>query len=502
LTAPAVPAALPEGRRFAVNCVVMLPTVMHSVDITIAAVALPSMQGALSATQDQISWILTSYVVAVAIVTPATGWLAARLGRRRLFLASVFGFTVVSVLCGLASSLDEILVYRFLQGAFGAGLIPLSQAVILDTYPRDEHGRAMAIWGIGVMVGPIIGPTLGAYLTEYISWHWVFFINLPIGAAALIGIAALVPETNRDLGRAFDAFGFLALAGALACLQLVMDRGERLDWFANQFIIAGCVAAAIGFYWYIVHSATAERPFLTPAMFRDRNFLGGLVLGFGAHVGLYATVALMPPLLQNVLNYPVLTSGFLFIPRAIGTLAGMFIVSRLAKKADSRALMLTGFAIASYGLWEMTRFTLDVSEAAIVWSGFVLGLGLGLVFVPASTITFSTLPKTMRTEGAGVYAVVRSLGASLGISVFVTILVRDIQIQRSSMVPAVNPFNPMLSESAQLGGTELSRLSSTIDRQAEMNAYVNDFWWIMLATLAIMPLVALVRPPKKDGGKS
>ena len=496
MTAATGAPAVPEGRRFAVNCVVMLPTVMHSVDITIAAVALPSIQGALSATQDQISWILTSYVVAVAIVTPATGWLAARLGRRRLFLASVSGFTTVSVFCGLASSLDEILLYRFLQGAFGAGLIPLSQAVILDTYPREDHSRAMAIWGVGVMAGPIIGPTLGAYLTEYLGWHWVFFINLPIGVAAFLGIWALVPETERDLGRAFDVFGFLALAGALGCLQLVMDRGERLDWFADPTIVGGCVAAAIAFYWFVVHSATVERPFLSPAMFRNRNFVGGLVLGFGAHVSLYATVALMPPLLQNVLNYPVLTSGFLFIPRAVGTLVGMFVVSRVPKTTDPRALMLLGLLLAAYGLWEMTYFTLDVSESAIVWSGFVLGLGLGLVFVPASTITFSTLPKALRTEGTGVYAVVRSLGASLGISVFVTLLVRDIQVQRASMVEAVSPFNPFLSESWQQGGAGLSRLSGAIDRQAEMTAYVNDFFWIMIATLAVIPLVALVRPPK------
>ncbi len=494
-------AAVPENRRFLINCVVMLPTVMHSVDITIAAVALPSMQGALSATQEQISWILTSYVLAVAIVTPATGWLSARLGRRRLFLAAVGGFTLASMLCGLASGLGEILMFRFLQGGFGAVLIPLSQAVILDTYPSREHGRAMAIWGVGVMAGPIIGPTLGAYLTEFHGWRWVFFINLPIGVLALAGIAGFVPESDRGGRRAFDIFGFLALAGALTCLQLVMDRGERRDWFADSTIVVGVSAALVGFYLYVAHSLTTERPFLDRTLFRDRNFIVGLMLGFSVHLSLYATVALIPPLLQNVLHYPVLTSGVLFIPRAIGTLIGMFAVSRIPRYVDPRGVIAMGLLIASYGLWEMTQFTLDVGESDIVWSGLCLGLGLGLVFVPVSTLTFSTLPRALRTEGTGLYAVVRSLGASLGISVFVTFLVRDIQAARATLAESVSPYNQFLRSPhlPNLGdGQVLLKLGSVIEREAEMVAYVNDFWALMFATLAVLPLVLLIKPPVGD----
>jgi DHA2 family multidrug resistance protein len=491
-------AARPEARRFAVNCAVMLPTIMHSVDITIATVALPSIQGALSATQDQVAWILSSYVIAVAMVTPATGWLAARLGRRRLFLISVTGFTLTSALCGSAHGLAELVIYRLFQGGFGAGLIPLSQAVVLDTYPRREHGRAMAIWGVGVMVGPIIGPTLGGYLTEFYDWRWVFYINLPIGILALFGILAFVPDTERDSRRALDYFGFAALALGIGCLQMVLDRGERLDWFADTEIVLGSALAAVGFYWYVVHSLTTQRPFLTPELFRDRNFVIGLALGFTAHVSLYATVALLPSFLQNLLNYPIVTSGLLFVPRAFGTLIGMAIVSRTTTRVDPRVLMLAGLVVASYGLWEMTRFTLDVSESRIVWSGLIFGVGLGLVFVPVSTVAFSTLPRVLRTEAAGIYAVVRSLGASLGISVFVTILVRNAQVNRSALVENISPYNeryhgPLLSAPLGHGQAEgLSNISHMIDRQAEMIAYVNDFRALMVVTLCVIPLVFLL----------
>ncbi|MCX7355136.1 MAG: DHA2 family efflux MFS transporter permease subunit [Alphaproteobacteria bacterium] len=499
----AAPAANPETRRLLVNCAVMLPTIMHSVDITIATVALPSIQGALSATQDQAAWVLTAYVIAIAIVTPATGWLAGRLGRRRLFLIAVTGFTLTSMLCGAAQSLPELVLFRLFQGGFGAGLIPLSQAVVLDTYPPREHGRAMAIWGIGVMAGPIIGPTLGGYLTEFYSWRAVFYINLPIGILALLGILAFVPDTARDHSRALDLFGFGALAISIACLQMVLDRGERLDWFDDPKIVIGCALAIVGFYFYVAHSLTHHRPFLDPKLFRDRNFIAGLMLGFSAHVCLYSTVALLPPFLQNLLEYPVLTSGFLFIPRAIGTLIGMAIVSRLAGKVDPRVLILVGLLIAAYGLWQMTGFTLEVEPHEIVVSGLLLGIGLGLIFVPVSTTAFSSLPRALRTEGAGIYAVVRSLGASLGISVFVTLFVRNAQANRSALVENVTPYNnlfraPYLPPQWSLGHSEsLSSLSRVVDRQAEMIAYVWDFQVLMFLTLAVIPLVFLITPPKK-----
>lgn len=504
----AAPAAGQETRRLLVNCAVMLPTIMHSVDITIATVALPSVQGALSATQDQVSWVLTAYVIAVAIVTPATGWLAARLGRRRLFLIAVAGFTLTSMLCGAAQSLTELVLFRLFQGGFGAGLIPLSQAVVLDTYPQREHGRALAIWGIGVMAGPIIGPTLGGYLTEFYDWRWVFYINLPIGVLALFGIMAFVPDTARDHNRTLDLFGFAALAIAIACLQMVLDRGERLDWFADPEIVIGCVFAAVGLYFYVVHALTTTRPFLDPVLFKDRNFIAGLMLGFMAHVCLYSTVALLPPFLQHLLNYPVLTSGFLFIPRAIGTLIGMMVVSRLAGRVDPRAMILVGLLTAAYGLWEMTGFTLEVEPFEIVWSGLALGIGLGLVFVPVSTTAFSSLPRALRTEGAGIYAVVRSLGASLGISIFVTLFVRNAQFNRAALVENVSPYNnlfraPYLPEAWGLGHSQsLSSLSTVIDRQAEMIAYVYDFQILMFATLAVMPLVLLITPPSRARGST
>ena len=335
MTAEPSPAGRDAG-RLVVNIAVMLPTIMHSIDITIVAVALPSMQGSFSATQDQIAWVLSAYLVAIAVVTPATGWLSARIGRRRLFLFSVFGVTAASVLCGVAGSVTEIVFFRLLQGGFGASLIPLSQAILLDTYPPCEHGRALAIWGVGVMAGPILGPTLGGYLTEFHSWRWVFYINLPIGIMALLAILAYIPDSEGRSRRPMDYFGFATLALAVGSLQMMFDRGERLDWFASPEIIVLGLLAGFGFYWFVVHSLTTREPFLDMGLFRDRNFAACLVLGFGTHARLYATVALLPPLLQQVLNYPALEAGFLFIPRALGTIIGMFVVARLSARLDLR----------------------------------------------------------------------------------------------------------------------------------------------------------------------
>ncbi len=502
MTAEPAPAGREAGRLL-VNIAVMLPTIMHSIDITIVAVALPRMQGAFSATQDQIAWVLSSYLVAIALVTPATGWLSARIGRRRLFLLSVAGFTAASVLCGAAGSVTEIVIFRLLQGGFGAGLIPLSQAILLDTYPPREHGRAMAIWGVGVMAGPILGPTLGGYLTEFHSWRWVFYINLPIGIMALLAIFAYVPDSEGRRHRPMDYFGFVTLAIAVGSLQMLLDRGERLDWFASPEIIVLGLLAGFGFYWFVVHSLTTREPFLDTGLFKDRNFTVCLALGFCTHATLYATVALLPPLLQQVLNYPALEAGFLFIPRALGSLLGMFVVARLASRLDLRWMMLAGLLLAAYGLWEMSRFTVDVGRSLIVWSGLIQGVGLGLVFIPVSATAFSTLPRASRTEAAGIYAVVRSLGASLGISVFITLLTRNAQINRANLVEQVSPFNelyrsPNLPESWRLDDLSgLSSLSGVIDRQAAMIAYVDDFLVLTVLTLALIPLILLISKPPR-----
>src|SRR5690348_9232163 len=392
MTAAALPGAKPAASPFLITCSIMLATIMQALDTTIANVALPHMQGSLSAAQDQISWVLTSYIVAAAVATPLTGWLSNRIGRKQLFLVSVAGFTAASLLCGIAQTLDEMVLFRLLQGLFGAGLVPLSQSVLLDINPPERHGSAMAIWGAGIMVGPILGPTLGGYLTEIYNWRWVFLINLPVGLVAFAGIMTFVTETKSTGKRYFDLFGFAMLAVAIGAFQLMLDRGELKDWFSSTEIIIEAAVAALAFYLFLAHSLTTSRPFLEMSLFRDRNLSVGLVFIFVVGVILLATMALLPPMLQNLMNYPVITTGVVLAPRGVGTMIAMLVVGRLVNRVDARLLILVGLALTAGSMYDMTGFSLDIGVSDLVRTGITQGLGLGFIFVPLSTVTFATLP--------------------------------------------------------------------------------------------------------------
>jgi MFS transporter, DHA2 family, multidrug resistance protein len=488
------------ANRGVVTLCVMLATIMQALDTTIATVALPYMQGSMSASQDEINWVLTSYIVAAAIMTPPTGWLAGRFGRRRVLLTAVAGFTIASVLCGLAGSLTEIVLYRLLQGCFGAFLVPLSQSVLLSSYPRERHGSAMAIWGVGVMLGPILGPTLGGYLTEYYSWRWVFYINVPVGLLAYFGIRSFLLETPRSSSR-FDWFGFTMLSVAIGALQMLLDRGQELDWFSSPEIIAEAVAAALAFYLFLVHIFTAANPFISPSLFRDRNCFAGLSFIFMIGIVLLTTIALLTPFLQILMGYPVMTAGIMLAPRGVGTMIGMLVVGRLVGKLDTRALILAGLALTAAALWQMTGFTPDVSEATIVETGIVQGLGLGLIFVPLSVVTFSTLSPIRIPEAAGLYNLMRNIGSSIGIAVTMSLLDRHTQISHSEIAAGVTAANPLFRAPAILhfwspfSAAGRAALNAEITRQATTIAYIDDFKLLMLVTLLAMPLVPLLRRP-------
>ncbi|MGC2123791.1 MAG: DHA2 family efflux MFS transporter permease subunit, partial [Xanthobacteraceae bacterium] len=382
---------------------VILATLMQALDTTIANVALPYMQGSVSASQDQIDWVLTSYIVAAAIMTPPTGFLAARFGLKRLFLASIGGFTLASMLCGMAQSLTQIVLFRVLQGAFGAALVPLSQSVLFTIYPKERQGFAMALFGVGVMVGPVLGPVLGGWLTENYTWRYVFYINLPIGILGFLGMSAFLPDSDRKPGEKLDWFGFGTLSVTLGALQVMLDRGEIKDWFSSGEIIFEAVVAASALYLFLVHTFTAKKPFVRPDLFRDRNFAAGVI--FVAIVGLtyYASLALQPPYLQELMNYPVVTAGMVMGPRGVGTMASMLVVGRLVGRVDTRLLLGLGLSLTAWSFFAMTGWTPDVSEGAIISVGVVQGVGLGFLFVPLSAATLSTLSAAQRTEGAGFY---------------------------------------------------------------------------------------------------
>ena len=477
----------------------MLATIMQGVDTTIANVALPHMQGSMSATQDQISWVLTSYIVAAAIFMPLTGFLSARLGRKRVFVWSVIGFTLTSMLCGMAQNLDQIVLFRLLQGIFGASLVPLSQAVLLDTYPRERHASAMAMWGVGVMIGPILGPTLGGWLTEYYNWRWVFYINLPLGLLAWFGLAAFVQETPTDRSRRFDLLGFAFISLGIGALQMMLDRGESLDWFASREIIIEGMLGGLFLYLFIAHMFTYDHPFLEPQLFKDRNFSVGLFFIFIVGVILLATMALLPPFLQNLMNYPVVDVGLLLAPRGVGTMIAMMMVGRLAGRVDSRYLIFLGLLLTSLSLWEMTNFNLNITGWDIVRTGITQGLGLGFIFVPLSIISFSTLAAHFRNEGTALFSLMRNIGSSIGISIVMTRLAENIQANHAVFSRYINPFNLPLRQAVETGAFDLgtpqglAAINAEVTRQAATLAYLQDFRLMMWITLAALPLVLLLK---------
>jgi DHA2 family multidrug resistance protein len=478
----------------------MLASFMSALDTTIANVALPRIQGSVSATQDQMAWVLTSYIVAAAIMTPLSGWLAGQVGRNRVFLYSIAGFTAASMLCGLAQSLPQIVLARLVQGLCGAALVPLSQSVLLDINPLERHARAMAVWVMGVTLGPIIGPALGGWLTENYNWRWVFYINVPFGILAFIGISSFLPEAPTSKSR-FDFFGFSALSVGIAAFQIMLDRGQLRDWFSSTEIWIEAIVAVVALYLFVIHMlTTTEQRFVSPALFKDRNFLTGNVFIFIVGAVLYATLALLPPLLQDLLNYPVVTTGLVTAPRGAGTLAAMFIVGRLMGKIDIRLIIGTGFALAAVSSWQMTGFDLQMNSAMVVWSGIAQGLGTGFVYVPLAAATFATLTPALRNEGTAIFSLTRNLGSSIGISVVNTLFTRNTQIMHSTLGEHVTRYSPVLR--AQLAGgpaslRTLAGLNATVTEQAAMIAYNNDFRLMMVLSLAAIPLVFLLR---KGGG--
>jgi DHA2 family multidrug resistance protein len=489
-------------QRTMITVSTMLATIMQALDTTIANVALPHIQGSLSASQEQIAWVLTSYIVAAAIMTPLTGWLAGRYGRKRVFLVSVVGFTIASALCGLAFNLPEMVIYRLLQGICGAALVPLSQALLLDINPPEKHGQAMAIWGVGIMIGPILGPALGGWLTDNYSWRWVFFINLPVGVLACFGILAFVTERRSEGAMRFDFFGFATLALAVGAAQMMLDRGEIRNWFGSTEIVIEAVLAATALYLFIVHTATAKRTFLSRGLLKDRNFVAGTIFMFFVGVVLYGTLALQPQMLQGVLHYPVITTGIVTAPRGIGTMVAMMIVGRIITRSDARLIILFGLVLTAVSLWQMTGFSLEMDMWPVIWTGLLQGFGLGFVFVPLSTITFATLPPSCRTEGSSIFSLMRNVGSSIGISVVEAVLTEKTQILHAGLAEHVRADNPLLRDPAFAHSFDitttagLTALNALITRQASMLAYLNDYWLMMVVTLVALPLLLLLRKPK------
>ncbi|URW77126.1 DHA2 family efflux MFS transporter permease subunit [Sphingomonas donggukensis] len=486
----------------------MLATIMQILDSTIANVALPHMQTALGATADTVTWVLTSYIVASAIAIPITGWLADRIGSRNLFLWSVAGFVVSSALCGLSANLTQMVIFRVLQGVSAAFMNPLSQTVMLDINPPERQGKAMAIWGMGIMVGPILGPVIGGWLTESYNWRWVFYVNLPLGVFCFAVLWALLPS-RKITRRSFDLIGFSLLAIGIAALQLMLDRGLSEDWFSSTEVVIEGLVAAIALWMFVVHLFTAKKPMFDRDLFKNRNLVTGL--GFMLVVGLVmmATMALLPPMLQRIFGYPVLDTGLLLMPRGLGVVASMFVAAQLTQRGfDPRILVGVGFTIAAFSLWEMTSWTIMMGANQFVISGLIQGIGLGLVFMPLNAMAFATLPPHYRTEGSSLMNLMRNIGASVGISGVTALLARNVQTSHADLSPHINAEAlagydvSMLQRFGAAADTVLSMLDAEVNRQAAMIAYLDDFWVMAIITAASVPLVFfLKRPPRPTPGE-
>jgi DHA2 family multidrug resistance protein len=462
------------------------------------------MQGSFSASFDEITWVLTSYITAAAIMTAPVGWLAARFGRKRLFLIAIVGFTVSSMLCGAAQSLSQIVTFRLMQGMFSASLVPLSQATLLDIYPHERRGFAMAIWGMGVMLGPIMGPTLGGYLTETYNWRWVFYINLPFGLAATAGLLIFLPG-GRGHGRLrFDWLGFSVLTMGIGALQLMLDRGQDLDWFGSSEIVTEAVLACLGIYLFLIHMVSARQPLIRTTLFKDINFSAGLAMMFAVGTLLVSSLALMTPWLQVLSNYPVETAGLVMAPRGIGNLVTIMLSGRYSTRVDGRLMVATGLLMICYSFWLMTGWTPDVSERELIIAIVIQGGGMGLVFSPLQVLAFATLEPSMRTEGASLFSLLRNIGAAIGVSVTSSLLAHNSQALHEMIGASVTPFNRVLGMAGPVHqwldpGTRegAALLDRIVNQQAQIVAYVDDYVLLIITTLPALLLLLLIRMPRK-----
>lgn len=479
---------------------VMIAALLQILDSTIANVAVPHMQTSLGANADTINWVLTSYIVAAAVAMPITGWLAERVGTRRLFIWSVAGFILSSMLCGMAQNMTSMVIFRAMQGITGSFISPLSQAAMIDSTKPSRQPQMMSLWGMSVMIGPILGPILGGWLTEEWNWRWVFYVNLPLGIVSLVILIAELPDRAKS-ERRFDLIGFGLVALALGSLQLMLDRGNHVDWFESIEIWIYTAVTVSAAWVGVLHLTSTPDPLFRRELFANPNFAISLLLMVVVGLVMMASIALLPPMMQHLFGYSVIDTGWALMPRGVGTLVSMQVSGWLVRRGvDARPIVMLGFLLAGVSLWMMSGWSLDVDNGHIIITGLIQGLGMGLVFIPLNNAAFATLPPTLRTEGASLLNLTRSLGASVGISVCTTLFARSVQVSHADLAANVDgSFTEAIDVTTidrfqALGDAVLRMIDGEVTRQAMMIAYINDFYAMMWVTLAAIPLVLLMRP--------
>ena len=513
--------APPQVNRWLVALAVMLGTFMEVLDTTITNVALPHIAGSLSAGVDESTWVLSSYLVSNAIVLPASGWLALRFGRKRFLMTCIVLFTLSSLACGVAGSLAMLIVCRVLQGLGGGALQPISQAILLESFPRRLHGMANAVFGIGVVIAPIIGPTLGGWLTDNYSWRWCFYINLPVGVLALLLIQTFVydPEYIRNHKvKRIDYVGLGLLAVGLGALQIVLDKGQREDWFESAWLLKIAMVSGVALVLLVIWELRVPDPVVNLRALRDRNLALGTLMMFGFGGALYGSTVLYPILLQTLMNYTAMLSGLALSPGGIATLICMPICGRLIGLVDPRKLIVFGFSVCAYGLFAMSGFNLQMAFHDAVWPRVVLGVGLAFTFVPLTTVTFATIPREAMGNATGIYNLMRNIGGSAGIAMVTTLLARRAQYHQSVLVAHLNPYDPRVYSSMQQAQHMLQAAGPSapvvasptpamwfygeLQRQATMQAVVDNFWLMSVVMVVLIVGLVFLRRPAHGGPAS
>jgi DHA2 family multidrug resistance protein len=474
-------------------------TTLYATTITIANVSLPQIQGALSASPDQVAWIVTANLIATAVTIPLAGWISNRFGRRRAMIWGVAGFAFATLMCGLSTSLTELIFWRVIQSAFGSPLTPIAQSVVIDNFPGPKRSRALAIYSMGVSVPPTIAPVLGGYVSSEFSWRWVFFILLPLALIALIGVLlAVKPDPPREERRRLDWIGFLSLSITVACIQLMLDRGERAEWFDSPEIIIQAALAVLFGWIFLAHSLTSERPFLDPRLLLDRNFaLGiGIAAVFGA---LFVTpMVLMPAMLQQLRDFPEVTVGTLIAARGAGTILSMLIMIAFANTWDPRLLFLIGFGMHTYAGVDMAQFDQNVSLSDVIWAMAIQGFGVGWLWVPMSLVIFSNLDPRRSPEGAAFFHFVRSIASSYYISASIVVVFHTQKMTYSELTKWINPYAPHFSFDRTTGGWNidsaegLAGIAGELASQSTNIGFINAFNLYLWTSLLVYPLIALI----------
>jgi len=518
---PEMEAPISALRRWAITVTVMTVTVMMVLDVTVINVALPHMQGSLSAGTDEISWVLTSYLAANAVILPATGWLAGFLGRKRFFLLCTVGFTLASVLCGLAPNLNTLLFARVLQGIAGGPLMPLSQAIMWEIFPFRQRGMAMAVWGMGIMMAPIFGPTLGGWITDNWSWRWTFYINVPIGILGFFAASAILfdPHYLRKPGK-IDVPGLFLMVIGFLSLQLFLDQGERYEWFDSNFIVALGITAVVALVGFLVRELTADEPILDLGVYRDRNFAASSLIMVFAMFGFFSSMVLLALFTQKVLGYDAWTSGLVLAPGGVGNLLSLVLAGRLINRVDQRILLFVGCVLNAWAAWNMSVLTSSVDYWSLAWPRFVQGLGVGLIFVPLNAVGLATIPRISMGNATALLNVVRNLGGGAGVAVVSMLLARRTQEHQSTLVAHVNPFDAetaarLSAWTAHFGSQgadsftaqrrALAMVYQEVTRQAQVLAFADDFWLLFVlfcGTILLLPLLERVRSGPVSSGST